>query len=235
MSVRRQLPKTKLLESDRLRKNKISPVWTKCFISFAVAFIFYFATPQAQASLLLSRDLLTEPFFVQPFAGLQVVEESGGISKTDAFFSDLPDNSIDDFRVANLLGNFQAFDPSSAPITFSLFGVEVTDNGSTFNPAFGSFDFAGHPSETFTDSVDADTATYFSTDATFAFAFKSTPALKYSYRLLTDLPVGSSIVYDDVETAFVPEPATIALFGFGLLGLPRLRKEGVFHCRRTIA
>ena len=224
MSVRRQLPKTKFLESDDLRKNKISPIWTKCFISFGVAFIFCFAIPQAQASLLLSRDLLTEPFFVQPFAGLQVIEESGGISKTDPFFSDLPDNSLRDSRVATLLGNFKAFDASFSPINFTLFGVEVTDNGSTFNPAFGSFDFAGHPSETFNDSLDPDTATYLSTDETFAFEFKSTPALVYSYRLLTDLPVGSFIVYDDVETGVVPEPGTMLLFGSGFLGLLRFRK-----------
>lgn len=150
---------------------------------------------------------LAGPVFVQPFAGLQVVSETDGIGKTEPFFSDLPDNSLPLNFVVNILGNFQALDPTGNPISFNIVGVEVTAGGQTFMPEIGEFDFAGNSSLTFRDSFDFDQVTFSAgSGPTLAFAFAAGPALASSYSLFTDLLVGSFIVYHDVDTGTIPSP-----------------------------
>ena len=118
------------------------------------------------------------------------------------------------------MGNFQAFDPFGIPTTFDIVGVEVDDLGSTFSPALMDFDFAGDASVTFADSVDFDVVTFFDGDLTLGFHFLSDVFLDYSFTLLTTgLEVGSLILFDDVETGKIPEPATALLFLAGLAGM----------------
>lgn len=193
--------------------------------------VYILVSVQAQAAPMLdfpTADDLTGPVFVQPFAGLAVIGLDGaGNGITQPFFSDLPDGSLPGNRIVNILGNFQAFDPSGAPTAFDILGVEVTDGGSTFTPNFGEFDFAGNPSLTFTDSVDLDSATFFDSDFTLGFDFVSDAALDYFYVLNTDLPVGSFIIFDDVETGTTPEPGTFLLIGSGLIFFSiRQRRKG---------
>lgn len=167
---------------------------------------------------------LSGPVFVQPFAGLAVVSPSG---ETQPFFSDLPDGSLGPSNfVANILGNFQAFDPLGNPVPFMITSVSVTDASGTFVPDFGEFDFAGNPSLTFSDSFDLDQDTFTAGGFTLAFAFGTDSTLDYSYTLHTDLAVGSLISFTDVETG-IPEPSTLILLSGGLVALAiRRRRRG---------
>ena len=72
---------------------------------------------------------LTGLVFVQPFAGLAVISENGGIGKTEPFFFDLPDGSLPRNAVVNILGNFQDFRSRGNPTPFDIVGVEVTTGG----------------------------------------------------------------------------------------------------------
>jgi hypothetical protein len=170
-----------------------------------------------------------DPIFIQPSVGLAVVSESGGIGRTEPFFSDLPDGSFPGNFVVNIIGNIHAFDPDGNPTPFNIVGVEVTVGGMTFRPSFGPFNFGGNPSVTFVDSFDFDTVTFFAQEPTFSFTFDAGPNLAFSYVLLlttglpmarstTGLPVGSLCTYDDVETA-VPEPTSLLLLVSGLASL----------------
>jgi hypothetical protein len=160
-----------------------------------------------------------EPVFVQPFVGLAVVSESGGISRTEPFFSDLPDGSFPGNVVTNIIGNIQFFDPDGNPIPFNLVGVEVTVGSSTFMVPLVPFDFGGNSSITFVDSFDFDTVTFFAQNPTFSFTFNAGPNLAFSYSLLsTYVPVGSVEIHDDVETS-IPEPASFLLLSSSLTAL----------------
>jgi PEP-CTERM motif len=169
-----------------------------------------------------------DPVFIQPSAGLAVISESGGIGRTESFFSDLPDGSFPGNLIVNIIGNIQAFDPDGNPIPFNIAGVEVTVGSSTFMVPLASFDFGGNLSVTFVDSLDFDTVTFFAQDPTFSFTFDAGPNLAFSYVLFTTgLPVGSFLSYDDVEVP-VPEPVTFLLLGSGLAVLAIARRK---RCR----
>ncbi len=181
--------------------------------------LFCLNSPQAFATLLPfpSPDDLTGPVFVQPFAGLSVVSLDGaGNGITESFFSDLPDGSFPSNQVVNILGNFQAFDPFFNPVSLQILGVEVTVGANTFTPDFGEFNFAGHSSLTLTDSFDFDVVTFTSGDLIFAFSFLADDSLAYSFKLVTNLSVGSFATFDDGETTAMPEPKITVLLMLGL-------------------
>ena len=174
-----------------------------------------------------NANQLTGPVFIQPSVGLAVVALSNGVGTTNFAFVDLPDNSFNGNFVVNILGNFQAFDPDGNPVTnFQIVGVEVMLGNTIFTPSFGQFDFVDHPSLTFVDSLDFDTITFSDQNLTFSFAFAADPSLIYSYRLLiTGLPEGSFVLFDDPETGSIPEPATLLLLGSGFVGLGLARRK----------
>src|SRR5215467_7218871 len=118
-----------------------------------------------------NADQVEPPFFVQPFSFVTVNSVTGGMGQTSSFFSALPPGSYPSLQVVNILGNFQAFDSLGAQVTsFDITGVTVTTGGNTLTPLSGQFNFAGHPSVTFTDALNpVNTTTFLSTD--FAFAF----------------------------------------------------------------
>jgi hypothetical protein len=163
---------------------------------------------------------LTGPVVVQTFAGLNITSVSGGRGITEPFFdtSDIPGLSM------NIWGNFQAFDPNGNPTSFNIFSVQVTEGSSTFVPPFGSFNFAGHPSLTLTDSQTFDTVTFNASDPTLAFPVDSGP---FQVDLATDLVPGSSITFQAGDTGTIPEPRTFLLMGAGLavLSLGHLRRK----------
>jgi hypothetical protein len=151
---------------------------------------------------------LASPVVVQTFAGLNVTSFSGGIGTTEPFFdtSDIPGLSM------NIWGNFQAFDPFGNPTAFNILGVHVTEGGSTSTPPFGSFNFAGHPSLTFTDSQTFDMVTFNASDPTLAFPVDSGD---FQVMIDTDLALGSSFTFQAVDTG-TPEPGSFLLLSTGL-------------------
>ena len=203
-------------------------------VIFELALILGIASGPAQADPVLvfpNANQLAGPVFIQPSVGLAVVNVSNGVGTTDFAFVDLPDNSFAGNFVVNILGNFQAFDPDGNPVTnFQIVGVEVMLGNSIFTPQFGQFDFVDHPSLRFVDSFDFDTVTLSAQGLTFSFAFAADSSLIYSYRLLiTGLPEGSFVLFDDPETGSMPEPATLLLLGSGVVGLGLAAKRRKKH------
>ena len=167
-----------------------------------------------------SADELAGPEFLQTFAGLQIVSQTGGIGRTEPFSEALPANSIPGNFLVNILGNFSAFDSSGNPAAFGIAGVEVTQGSSTFTPAFGQFNFAGHPTFTAVDSLNFSTVTFNASDLTLAFTFQSNSSLAFSYELLTTgLDVNSFVTYQEVDTGQVPEPTSFWLVALTVAGL----------------
>jgi hypothetical protein len=165
---------------------------------------------------------LTSPVFVQTFAGFNITSFSGGIGTTEPFFdtSDIPGLSM------NIWGNFQAFDPFGTPTSFNILGVHVTEGSSTFTPPFGSFNFAGHPSLTFTDSQTFDMVTFNASDPTLAFPVDSGD---FQVTIETNLALGSSITFQAVDTGTVPEPGSLLflIIGLAVLTLAHLKRKRV--------
>jgi len=208
---------------------------------FAFLTIVFVAKPATALPLLAfpSADDLGGPVFLQPFAGLQVVAEAGGIGTTEPFFADLPDGAFPNNFVVNLAGNFQGFDEFGTTTAFDVVGVEVSnDFVNFFTPAFGQFNFAGRPFVTFNDSVNFNQVTFFATDPTLAFTFVGNPPLTYEYRLLTTgLGIGSFIVFDDAETTTttrIPEPSSLQLFGLGIVCLLSFRRGRSSPAKRSL-
>ena len=190
---------------------------------FFVLLVAFAASATLRADILVSPNAnqLQGPFFVQPFSFVTVDSVSGGIGQTSSFFSSLPANAFPTTQVVNILGNFEAFDSMGNPVTdFDITGVTVMTGGNTITPAFGTFNFAGNPSVTYTDALNPlNTTTFFATDFTFAFTFMSDPSFAYSYSLsVTGLNAGSFLVFDDAEGT-VPEPGSVWLLAAVLTSL----------------
>jgi hypothetical protein len=167
------------------------------------------------------------PFYVQPFSFVTVDSVSGGAGQTSDFFSVLPPDAFPTTTVVNILGNFEAFDSMGNPVTdFDITGVSVTTGGSTFAPAFGTFNFVGNPSMTYTDALNPlNTTTFLASDFTLAFTFMSDPSFVYSYSVnVTGLDAGSFLTFDDAEGT-VPEPASIWLLAAVLGSLYGIRRR----------
>jgi hypothetical protein len=179
---------------------------------FLLIYVFAFSLPLTAGILPIlphpNASELGGPVFLQTFAGLNITSFSGGIGTTEPFF----DNTSIPGTTVNILGTFQAFDPLGSPTAFNILNVHVTEGGSTFTPAFGSFDFAGHPSLTFTDSLTFDMVTFNSSDATLAFTVSSGP---FQFTIDTDLTLGSSFTFQIVDTD-TPEPGMFLLISSGL-------------------
>jgi hypothetical protein len=156
-----------------------------------------------------NADELSRSAFVQTFAGLNIVSSSNGIGTTEPFFDNVPIPGT----ITSILGSFQAFDPLGDPTSFDILGVHVTQAGSTFTPPFGSFNFAGESSVTFTDVNTFDTVTFNSGDPTLAFTVPSGP---FQFTIDTTLSEGSSITFQIAEPPEIPEPETFFLMGAGL-------------------
>jgi hypothetical protein len=165
---------------------------------------------------------LASPVVVDTFAGLNITSFSGGIGTTEPFFdtSDIPGLSM------NIWGNFQAFDPLGNPTSFTILGMHVTEGGSTFTPPFGSLNFAGHPSLTFTDSQTFDMVTFNASDPTLAFPVNSSGG-DFQVTIDTDLALGSSFTFQAVDTGTIPEPGTLLLLstGLGMVTFAYLRRQ----------
>ena len=182
---------------------------------FPLIYGFTLSLPLAASPLLPvlpqpNANELDRPVVVQTFAGLNINSFSGGIGTTEPFFdtSDIPGLSM------NIWGNFQAFDPLGNPISFNILGVHVTEGASTFTPPFGSFNFAGHLSLTFTDSQTFDMVTFNASDQTLAFPVSS--GGDFQATIDTDLALGSSFTFQAVDTGSIPEPETLLLLSTGL-------------------
>jgi hypothetical protein len=169
---------------------------------------------------------LAGPVVVQTFAGLNITSVSGGHGITEPFFdtSDIPGLSM------NIFGNFQTFDPLGNPTSFNIFSVQVTEGSSTFVPPFGSFNFAGRPSLTLTDSQTFDTVTFNASDPTLAFPVDSGD---FQVVLVTDLPLNSSITYQAGDTGTIPEPRNLLLMGAGLVVLTLAHSRRQRHKSRS--
>jgi len=197
--------------------------------SFAPIYAFALSLPLTAGIILPvlphpNADELTSPVFLQTFAGLNITSFSNGVGTTEPFFDTLPPGAIPGPIIMNILGNFQAFDPFGNPTSFNILGVHVTENGSTFTPPFGSFNFAGHPSVTFTDSQSFDMVTFNAGDPTLAFLV---PNGQFQFTIDTDLALGSSFVFQIVEPTPTPEPMTLLLMsaGFAVLASGRWRRQ----------
>ena len=172
---------------------------------------------------------LQGPFFVQPFSFLTVDSVVNGVGHTNGFFSALPLGSYPSLQVVYVLGNFQVFNSLGDPVTdFNVVGVSVTSGGNTYSPAFGSFNFAGNSSLTYTDALNPlNSITLSSADYSLAFESPNDASLTSTFMLDvtgTGLDAGSIIVNDHFE-ATVPEPGYTGLLGTALFLFGRVGRR----------
>jgi hypothetical protein len=158
---------------------------------------------QLTAGVITPGDLAA-PFAVQPSAGLFV--SSGA---TGPFFSVLASPPFLAPGIVDILSNIQAFDSGGSQLSgFHVTGVTLTQGSTTQSPSLASF-FTPSP-VTYTDSLNPfNSAIVNPANLNLAFAFKSNSSFQYSYFLsVSGIPDGGFVLYDDVEAAAVPEPAT---------------------------
>jgi RHS repeat-associated protein len=174
------------------------------------------------ADLVPGANQLGGPAYVQPFSYVTV---NGDGTTTTPFPSDLSCciGTLNNNFIVDIVGNFQYY---GAPSGFAITGVTVTQGGSSFNPAFGLFNFDGQSSVTLTDPIayGTDQVTFSAaTNDTYAFAFYIDPSYQYSFSFTTTgLSPGYNLVFDDAETSVTPEPGRIWMFGSGIVLLALL-------------
>jgi hypothetical protein len=195
-------------------------------ISRSLLFTFMaFCAHRLPADVITASDL-NAPFAVQPSAGLFVVS-----GMTGPFFSVLASPPFTAPGIVDVLANIEAFDENGNPISsFQVTGVNVMQDSTTLSPPLESF-FIASP-VTYTDTVNPfNSVTVDPTHLNLAFEFNSDSSFQYSYLLdVSGIPDNGFLLYDDIEGATVPEPASWILMAtlLTLLGVPlrgRLRSQ----------
>lgn len=168
------------------------------------------ATLGVCGAAVLTPDNIGAPFATQPFAGLQV---TGGV--TEPFYSDLSGLTFPGPGVVTLLGNLHAVDSGGNPISsFQLLGVQVTQGASTLTPPLE--DFVTASPVTYYSTLGSSSVTISPGELNKGFVFNSDSSFVYSYALtVSGIPNGGFLLYNDVEGAQTPEPASWSLVALG--------------------